>query len=67
MLKVAITGGIASGKSYALKYFSSLGYPVISADDEIQKIYQDKKVLNQISKIFNIKNATKETIKPIVL
>ena len=67
MLKVAITGGIASGKSYALKCALGLGYSVISADEEIQKIYKDEAVLSQLSLIFKVKNITKEALKPIVL
>ena len=32
MLRVALTGGIATGKSYCLKRFADLGVPVIDAD-----------------------------------
>ena len=32
MLRVALTGGIATGKSYCLERFSRLGVPVIDAD-----------------------------------
>jgi dephospho-CoA kinase len=32
MLRVALTGGIASGKSYCLARFASLGVPVVDAD-----------------------------------
>lgn len=32
MLRVALTGGIATGKSYCLAQFASLGVPVIAAD-----------------------------------
>ena len=32
MRKVALTGGIATGKSYCLGRFASLGIPVIDAD-----------------------------------
>src|SRR5512136_1060133 len=32
MLKVALTGGIATGKSYALARFRALGVPAIDAD-----------------------------------
>jgi dephospho-CoA kinase len=33
MLRVALTGGIATGKSYALARFRALGVPVIDADE----------------------------------
>src|SRR6266480_1373803 len=32
MLRVALTGGIATGKSYCLAQFASLGVPTIDAD-----------------------------------
>jgi dephospho-CoA kinase len=32
MLRVALTGGIATGKSYCLQHFSELGVPVADAD-----------------------------------
>ncbi|HXQ78225.1 MAG TPA: dephospho-CoA kinase, partial [Gemmatimonadaceae bacterium] len=32
MLRVALTGGIATGKSYCLARFASLGVPTIDAD-----------------------------------
>ena len=32
ILRVALTGGIATGKSYCLKHFAALGVPVVDAD-----------------------------------
>jgi dephospho-CoA kinase len=32
MLRVALTGGIATGKSYCLRHFAELGVPVVDAD-----------------------------------
>ncbi len=32
MLRVGLTGGIATGKSYCLQHFSELGVPVVDAD-----------------------------------
>ena len=32
ILRVALTGGIATGKSYCLKHFAELGVPVVDAD-----------------------------------
>ncbi len=32
MLRVALTGGIATGKSYCLRHFAELGAPVVDAD-----------------------------------
>ena len=33
MLKVALTGGIATGKSHCLRRFAALGAPVIDSDE----------------------------------
>ncbi len=38
MLKIGLTGGIASGKSTAAQIFQSLGVPVIDADDIAQEL-----------------------------
>ena len=36
-IKVAVTGGIGSGKSTLCQHFKSLGFPVISADEQAAK------------------------------
>jgi dephospho-CoA kinase len=41
MLRIGITGGIGSGKSYICKAFEHLGIPVFYADDEVKKMYDD--------------------------
>lgn len=38
-IKIAITGGIGSGKSTVARYFAALGYPVFSCDEIYRKIY----------------------------
>ena len=38
---VAITGGIATGKSFICSLIRDNGLPVISADQQIKLIYQD--------------------------
>ncbi len=49
MIRVAILGGIGSGKSHIAKQF---GYPVFSADREVSKIYKkSKKCYKKIKKI----------------
>ena len=37
MIKIGIVGDIGSGKSYVAKQF---GYPVFSADNEVEKLYR---------------------------
>jgi dephospho-CoA kinase len=66
MLKIAITGGIASGKSSILNVISSK-FPTISADAEIAKMYENPFILNEISQIFEKKVENKEDIRTLVL
>ena len=49
MIKICVLGDIGSGKSYIAKKF---GYPVFSADEEVNKIYRkNKKVANKLFKV----------------
>jgi dephospho-CoA kinase len=43
---VAITGGIASGKSTLVKFFRDQGVPCLSADELVKKIYRTPELLN---------------------
>lgn len=50
---VGITGGIASGKSVATRYFMDKGYEVYSADQITHDLYEDKELILQLIKIVN--------------
>jgi len=49
---ISITGDIASGKSFAKKYFQDKDYQVYSADEINAQILKDKVVIKQLSLIF---------------
>ena len=50
MIRIAVVGGIGSGKSYIAKLF---GYPVFNADIEVTKLYRkSKKCYNKLKKTF---------------
>ena len=52
MIKIGVTGVIGSGKSTAVKYFSSLGVPVFIADDYAKKLMNEDDFLkSEIIKI----------------
>ncbi len=44
MLKLGLTGSIASGKSSVLKIFAGLGIPVFSSDDAVHALYEGEAV-----------------------
>ena len=60
MIKIVITGGIASGKSTALNYFKKKFY-TLNADAEIGKIYNMQKIADELK--HNLGVATKEEVR----
>ena len=62
MIKIGITGGIGSGKTFVAKQFAS---PIFNADREVKKIYKSTIFTKKICKAFKLKNkivSTNETI-----
>ncbi len=51
-IRVAITGGIGSGKSLALQYLSDMEYPVFSCDEIYKEVIQSKQYIEQIALFF---------------
>ena len=54
MIKIGITGSIASGKTTASKILSYKNGPLFSADNEIKKLYQNKIFKRNLLKMFSI-------------
>ncbi len=52
MYKIALTGGIGTGKTYLSRHFIEMGIPVYYADDEAKKLYQTPEFLQQIRDAF---------------
>lgn len=50
--KIAITGGIGSGKSTAAQIIESLGYPVYSCDEIYKDVILSSEYIEQIKKYF---------------
>ena len=69
MIKIGITGSLASGKTTASKLLSSRRGPLFSADKAVKELYQDKQFKLLISKRLNIKNNNqiKKSLKKLVL
>ena len=56
MIKIGITGSLASGKSTASKILSYKRGPLFSADKAVRDIYNNSQFRSLISKKFNINN-----------
>ncbi len=52
MYKIALTGGIGTGKTYLSKHFVQMGVPVFYADDEAKKLYRDPLFVQQLRQLF---------------
>ena len=52
MKKVAITGGIGSGKSTALRILKDMGYPVYSCDEIYKEILTRADYVVEVGRIF---------------
>lgn len=50
--KIAITGGIGSGKTYASLALRKAGYTVFSCDEIANEIYQDESFLQELKSLF---------------
>ena len=48
MLKIGLTGGIGTGKTFLSKHFVDMGIPVYYADDEAKKLYQNPSFLAEM-------------------
>ena len=51
-MKIAVTGGIGSGKSLALRYIYQMGYPVFSCDEIYKSVIQSQEYIHQIALYF---------------
>ncbi|MFN3505173.1 MAG: dephospho-CoA kinase [Caldimicrobium sp.] len=49
--KIAITGGIATGKSTLLNLIKKLGFPTLSCDEVVHNLYSSKKVQREVIKL----------------
>ena len=52
MVKIALTGGIGTGKTHLSKHFVEMGIPVFYADEEAKKLYSEPEVILFFSTTF---------------
>ena len=69
MIKIGITGSLASGKTTASKILSSKRGPIFSADKAVKELYKNKNFKSLVSKKFKIKNNSqlKKSLKKLIL
>lgn len=65
-INVGLTGKIASGKSFALKHFASLGALIISSDEIVYKLYQNEDIAHKIELMFKLSFPNKVVDKNIL-
>ncbi len=68
MIKIGITGALASGKTTASKILSNKRGPLFSADKVVQKLYNERKFKRLLSKKLKIpdNNLIKKNLKKII-
>tara|TARA_B100000700_G_scaffold167568_1_gene185085 strand:- start:4689 stop:5255 length:567 start_codon:yes stop_codon:yes gene_type:complete len=68
MIKIVVTGSIASGKTTVAKMLAGRKYPLFDADREVGRIYRDNSFKKKIYQKFNLKNKKniKKEIKKII-
>ncbi len=69
MIKIGITGSLASGKTTASKILSFRRGPLFSADKAVKELYKNKHFKSLVSKRLKIKtnNQFKKSIKKLIL
>ena len=69
MIKIGITGSLASGKTTASRILSNKRGPLFSADIAVKELYQNRNFKSKIKKKFKIANNDniKKTLKNLIL
>ena len=69
MIKIGITGSLASGKTTASKILSFKRGPLFSADKAVKELYKNRRFKLLVSKIFRVKNNSqlKKSLTKLIL
>lgn len=51
-MRIAVTGGIADGKSTVCSILAEMGYKVVSADDVVSELYADTAIIDRVKSEF---------------
>lgn len=64
---IALTGGIATGKSTVLDIIKSKGYKVFDCDEYVHTLYQDQLIQKGICQLFDLEDFNYEYLRKMVL
>ena len=69
MIKIGITGSLASGKTTVAKIIANKKNPLFNADNSVKKFYSDKVFKSKFIKKFNLNNSGnfKKQIKNFII
>ena len=69
MIKIGITGSLASGKTTASKILSFRRGPLFSADEAVRQLYKNEQFKSLVSRRFKIKNNSqiKKSLKKLII
>lgn len=63
---IAITGGIAEGKSTVLQMLADSGYRTVSADGIAREVFQTPWAQARMAEIFGVQSPSRETIREMI-
>ncbi len=67
MNRIAITGGIAEGKSTVLAHLAELGYSTLSSDEIVRDLYRDPEIRQEVSRIAGLPSeAPSEALRDLI-
>ena len=53
-MRIAVTGGIADGKSTVCSILAEMGHQVVSADDIVARLYADPAIIDRVKSSFGV-------------
>ena len=63
---IGLTGGIATGKSTVSLLLKKKGYNIIDTDLIVKDLWMKEKTINDLKKLFNLKEVNKEIIRNLI-
>ncbi|HEY3780413.1 MAG TPA: dephospho-CoA kinase [Fimbriimonadaceae bacterium] len=65
-MRIAITGGIAEGKSTVLGYCKDAGYSTCSADQVAKEVFESSEVQSKVAELFGLSIPTRDAVRKAI-